>query len=492
MAVATERSSLGAVSTVNAVPGARSRFCEVFPDDADGGTEPGNASRGVPFSKVVHCVLFSPLTDLARRFQKIEVSSGRAGKPGAGMQRRPNLPAGKFGWHRDRLTGRSSFGSIARLSSRRNESLPRSTSSVAPRAGLLVTCVVAIAAIVLSPGRARATTYDDIEDGDSSFFSPEIIDSPAEVPFFLSFHVLYHRTYRDSSPPFEELAAVNTKEWSAYFHGKVAEPNLAFLLYKMKLGELDKLIWAMEGKSQSLSKGSAALKAELDAVGDKGQVVKSLYYLGFAKRCEPIASRRLTNDAWDTQKFAAARERDAQTAATLLTGSEALLASTQDKFLQDRYRYQRIRLMFYTGRYAQAEQYYTANITAFTIESSVKYRFMGAAAGSYYHDKQFGRANYLYSLIFDHFAPLRRSVYLSFHPVEEVDWQQCLSLAKNEREKTVIWQMLGIRFNGLAAIEKIYAMAPTSNLLPLLLVQREGHRQGARALPGGRAQVAQG
>lgn len=355
-----------------------------------------------------------------------------------------------------------------------NASSPRSASSfrsLATRTGRWVACAIAIAAIGLAPGRGRATGGDDGDVEDSSFFSPDVIDSPQESIFFRSVHTLYQHADSGGASAAEAIEAVNTKEWAEYFRGKVAEPNLRFLVYKMKLGELDKLIWEMEGKSQRLSKESAALKAELDAVGNKGQVLKSLYYLGFAKRCEPIASRRLGEDAWDAQKLAAASQHDAETAGKLLAGSEALLAHVPDKFLQDRYRFQRLRLMFYTGRYADARQYYAANIALFTVESSVKYRFMDVAAGSYYHDKQFGPANYLYSLVFDHFAPLKRSAYLSFHPVEDADWIKCLALAKNDREKAVIWQLLGIYADGLAAIEKIYALTPTSNLLPLLLVR---------------------
>ena len=349
-------------------------------------------------------------------------------------------------------------------------SSPRSARPL--RAGRLLASAVAIAVVVLAPSRAPATGGEGGEDGDSSFFSPEVIGNPREVPFFRSRHALYQQTDGDgAAPPSEALEVVNTQEWSAYFGGKVAVPNLNFLIYKMKLGELDKLIWTLEGKSPALSREAAAVKAELDAVGNKAQVLKALYYLGFAKRCEPIASRRLGEDAWDAQKLSAASAHDGETAAKLLAASEPQLASVQDKFLAERYRFQRLRLMFYTGRYADAQKYYAENLAAFTTESSVKYRFMDVAAGSFYHAKQFGPANYIYSLIFDHFAPLKRSAYLSFHPVEDADWKKCLSLAKNEREKTVIWQLLGIYADGAAAIDKIYALAPASNLLPLLLVR---------------------
>lgn len=357
--------------------------------------------------------------------------------------------------------------SSPRSASRRGPSVRRAVARTL--AGALAGTIAAWT-LLGTPGRARATGGEDVDDY-SSFFAPEIIATPEETPFFLTYHALYPSASGEGGVPFSEVEAVNTREWSAYFRGKVSEKNLAFLIYKMKLGELDKLIWALEGKRQNLSKESAALKAELEGLGNGAQALPALYYLGFAKRCEPIALRHLGDDAWDAEKLAAAAARDAETAAKLLAASQLQLAGVADKFLKERYQFQRLRLMFYTGRCAEAERYYADNIAAFTTESSIKYRFISTAAGCFYHDKNYGQANYLYSLVFGHFAPLKRSAYLSFRPVEEADWKACLGLARSDRERTVMWQLLGIYADGLAAIEKIYALAPDSNLLPLLLVR---------------------
>jgi hypothetical protein len=60
-------------------------------------------------------------------------------------------------------------------------------------------------------------------------------------------------------------------------------------------------------------------------------------------------------------------------------------------------------------------------------------RFRSLGAGAYHKDKQYGQTNYLFSLIFDNFAPLKRSAYLSFHPMEQSECQQTLALARNAR-----------------------------------------------------------
>lgn len=356
--------------------------------------------------------------------------------------------------------------------------MPRPTSSASsprsPRrnaaARHLARCALVAVALLLPLDRAHATGGEDVDDY-TSFFDPQIIARPDEAPFFLSGHTLYPWEILDETTALPDIDAVNLKEWSAYLRGKVSDASLDALVYKMKLGELDKLIWALEGKPQNLSKATAALKAQLDAVGSPAQVLQALYYLGFAKRCEPIAQRRAAEDSWDQQKQAETAARDLETASKLLAASETQMAGVKDPFLTERYRFQRLRLMFYTGRYADAERYYAASADAFKTESSIKYRFLSLAAGALYRQKQYARANYLYAQVFGRFPPLKRSAYLSFHPVEEADWQGCLAQARSDRERAVLWQLLGIYVDGPAAIERIYALAPGSDLLPLLLVR---------------------
>src|SRR5262249_35240546 len=127
--------------------------------------------------------------------------------------------------------------------------------------------------------------------------------------------------------------------------------------------------------------------------------------------------------------------------------------------------------MYYGGQYDAAQKYFEQNKASFTEENSPKYRFIQAAAGAYYKDQKYGKANYLFSIVFDKFLPLKGSAYLSFHPMEDPDWHETLSLAKDGHEREVLWQLLGIYADGMAAIDQIYSIDPKSKLLPLLLVR---------------------
>ena len=55
--------------------------------------------------------------------------------------------------------------------------------------------------------------------------------------------------------------------------------------------------------------------------------------------------------------------------------------------------------------------------------------------------------------------------------MEDADWRETLSLAKNAHEREVLWQLLGIYADGLEAINQIYRINPQSPLLELLLVR---------------------
>ncbi len=347
--------------------------------------------------------------------------------------------------------------------------LPSAGPRSSRRAGRLFAALLA-ALLCLPAEPVSATGGVDLDDF-HSFFAPEIIDRPAERPFFLSFHIWYPPALHDSETKFDAIELANAKEWSAYLGGRVSDDSLGFLLYKMKLADLDKLIWALEGRRATLSKEASALRPQLEAVGDRKRVMQSLYYLGFAKRCEPITTRRLSDAAWDSEKMATLSSEDALVAGKLLSGGAAQLAGISDPFLQERYRFQRLRLMFYTGQHSEAEKYYAANIATFKTDSTIKYRFIDIAAGALRRNGKLDQANYLYSQVFGHSPPLKRSSYLSFNPKEDSDWKATLKLAKTDQDKLVLWQLLGIAADGLGALEKMFALVPGSDLLPLLLVR---------------------
>jgi hypothetical protein len=319
---------------------------------------------------------------------------------------------------------------------------------------------------------AHATGGDDECDDQSctSFFAPEIIHHPDESPFFLTNRFYYQHAEDIGSDPLHNTAAVNLGEWARYFDGALKPGTVQWMLYQMTLADLQNLRSVWEGKNASLSDRAKILLKLFQSYGHKSKVDQSLRYLEFAKKVEPIANRRSGDDAWDTHALQKHLAED-QAAARELLASVPTLLREEDSFLSSRLKFQVLRLYFYTAQYIEAQNYYEANATSLAAQGSVKWRFLEIAAGAFYKDKKYGTANYLYSLVFDHFTPEKRNAFFSFHPMEQSDWNETLSLAKSKREKEVLWQLLGIYADGLTAIDQIIAADPHSDLIPLLLVR---------------------
>jgi hypothetical protein len=293
-----------------------------------------------------------------------------------------------------------------------------------------------------------ACSYDPCEDREcQAFFSFDVIQIPKGIPFPFrqkTYHSLPVSDPNVNQQTLSEVDSVNLDEWATYLTGIVPKSELSDLVY-----------------------GPADLQAAAAKYGKQDRVVHALEYLQLAKEVEPIATLPARN-TW--QQPVPTEFVNIENVKALIDRAENA-ARNSDKFLAQRYRFQAIRLMFYSGQSADAQQYFERYKGTFTEENSPKYRFMSTAAGAYYKDKKYGQANYLYSIVFDRFPPLVHSAYISFHPMEDGDWNETIALAKNAHEREVLWELLGLHTDGSAAIDGIYAMNPKSKVLPLILVR---------------------
>jgi len=263
---------------------------------------------------------------------------------------------------------------------------------------------------------------------------------------------------------------------------------LSFLLYKMSAPDLDALAASLAGGQSSLSGRAKALRGPL--LKSRQDAVSALAYLGFAKRVEPIARAQEADRSWDAvSKPAPPQVESAARAARLIEDGRGSLKKGAAPFLERRYHFQILRLLFYSGKYDECISYYEEHRTVFSAADSIRYRAMDLAAGSLYHKEDFSKADYLYSLIFDRCPPLKKSALRSFHPQEEADWRQTLALACDKHETAILWQMFGIRTDGLRAIAEIRAIDPKSRLLPLLLVREVNKAEEGASLSSYRRTV---
>ncbi len=304
-------------------------------------------------------------------------------------------------------------------------------------------------------GRACGWSPSDVAE--ETFFAPDVIGRPADAPFF-------YDPYAPFGGPVDVqgIDEANAREWSQYFGGKLPPEPWAELLYNAPLDRVDHLIFALQGKAKPVEDDAAFL-----AYADRPRLVGALYYAGFAKRVEPIATSRKITDPWETPPPMA----DPAEAKPLLDAGNKGLPSVKDPFLRQRWAFQLLRLHFFTGDWEGTIGFWNEHAADFAPGGSPRWRALGYVAGAFYRSKRYAESNVAYAQVFDSFAPLRDSAFWAFHPQEEADWRAALAKAGNVRLKTVLWQMLGIRNDGPRALRTIHALDPKSDLLPLLLAR---------------------
>lgn len=284
-------------------------------------------------------------------------------------------------------------------------------------------------------------------------------------PFFYDSYASYYGNSNDDSNRRYNEEIV--KEWSAYLNGKIVKKDLEILLFKSTDGGLDSVYKYANGKLST----SPLHLPDLKSSGlSKNQLNIFLPYLLLAKKSESFT----INDAWSGWD-----EKVKIKVPAVALRAELLNAfqNSKDDFIKERLWFQLVRYSYFEELQSEAG---TLNdkgdlMTFFNkYESSfpknvIYYRTLGYVAGHYYKQKDYAKANYLYSLCYNFSADMKIPSKWSFHPQNESDWQKSLAMAKNNEEKCTLWQMLGISNDGPRAIEKIYEIDPRSEKMELLL-----------------------
>jgi len=303
----------------------------------------------------------------------------------------------------------------------------------------------------------------DMEDYIDSFFAPEVIHEEKFQPFFTSPNTFYKQGFKEDYN--DMFDAANITEWKSFFDEKVTEADLNYLLYKSRLGEIDTLIFYTRDTKYPIK--NYLRNNSINNISDKVKVKEFLYYVGFAKRCEKHVVKNIYY--WDEPK--ADPQAEQKNIGDLIKGGLKQVKAVHTNFIKERYFFQLTRLYFFHQNYQECSSYFTQHIDSFGISSNMKYRSMSYAAGALARMGQPAEANYMFAQVYDQSDALKETAFLSFSPVGESDWDASLALAKNTREKTAVWHMLGIKEDPLRAMENIYSLDPKSDLLDLLLVR---------------------
>ena len=236
-------------------------------------------------------------------------------------------------------------------------------------------------------------------------------------------------------------------DWKAYFKGAVSDADWKLVLFPDERTT------------------TAAAQTRLAKKGDR--VRDAIAYVDLAHRIEPFATTLA----------------DAPMPGSLLAEAQSSWKAARDRFLAQRYAYQVLRVMFYQRDWANAVAFFDKNLATLNGPSNdIAWRARYYAAGASRRAGNRARANLELARINAAYPPLQAVTADDFKPLEDSDWKQALALAHDTRDKTLLWRLVGIRNDGVVALQEIQKLDPKSDLLALLLV-----RELAKAEPLGEA-----
>lgn len=304
---------------------------------------------------------------------------------------------------------------------------------------------------------------------EGSMFSPHIINQPKYTPFFRTMETPFYDGYDDAGA--EVFRKTNAEEWIGFLGAGVTEDGINYWLYEASINQVDSMIFDIKGKAANLTTKSK--KYSLKTTAPAAKATSFLYYLGFAKRNESFAVIE-TDYGWN--------DKPAKVAEVSITkqisGGLNFYTKSTEPFLKERYAFQLVRLYFFNKEYDKAISFFNEQETAFRVNGSMKWRSLGYKAAALYRQKKYVESNYLYSVIYDQYQPLRKSAYLSFHPLAKAEWEQCLSATKSVKEKEVLWQLSGLHTDDILAMKEILKLNPASDMADLLLVRAVNSEEG--------------
>lgn len=302
----------------------------------------------------------------------------------------------------------------------------------------------------------------------TSGFTPEAFVDTGYTPFFYS-DMFYYEIGHDNSHN-NRFNETNISDWYGYLENKVLRSELEYLLVSAPASVTDSIFAYTAGKIKSLRSHVQSFML-LQNKGDK-KVADFITYLALAKRSEAFA---VTNpeDAWNLD----AKKKPAFNA----TGLNQLLLNEFNKatdiFLKQRYWFQLERSYFFNGSPQSAVDFYQNNESKFP-KNKLYYRVLAYAAGALHKMKNYSRANYYYSKVYDGCDELKTVAHYSFHPQSEKDWKATLAMSQNNNEQATLWQMLGVFYSDeKRAIREIYNLDPKSEKLDLLLTRAVNIRE---------------
>jgi hypothetical protein len=294
-----------------------------------------------------------------------------------------------------------------------------------------------------------------------SFINPNIINADATGALYLVDFEGIEAYYRKKG---NLQIQNNVQEWYERFCEVPTTQDIGYIIYQASVDDLDQLRSAIRSPSIGLSfrtrENSFAIYLK------ENKCLETVDYLIFAKTCQPFVTRK---SPWKDATVAHSNML------SLIAEGENKLRASASHYIRLRYAYQIIRLAHYSENYDLALELYHNYIPKIKNDPSIIQDWIeGHRAGAMMALGQRVEASYIFSRIFEHSPSKQASAYRSFSIKTDEEWQACMRLCKNEKEKATLYAIRASFPNSRLLIEmkNIYAHDPGSNYLPLLLVQQ--------------------
>ncbi|MFN8259126.1 MAG: hypothetical protein U0W24_25780, partial [Bacteroidales bacterium] len=293
-----------------------------------------------------------------------------------------------------------------------------------------------------------------------SNFSPEPFADKSYSPLFYEPYEMFYGIGHDDSYA-NRFNDEITSEWLSYCGAILKKNQLEwFLLNDSSIKEISDLFAYQTSKQSNVSVNKWTGKINL-----QDQKIKDfIEFMYYAKKVENSSVSYY--DPWNYEETAKPAKTDSKLTNQLLKKYQTV----NDPFLKNRYWFQYSKALFYSDN--------PNNLIAFFNESknnvpknTLYYRVLSYVAGLYYKNKDFARANYFFSIVFDNCVQLRVVSAYNFHPQEESDWQKSLQMAVSNDEKAALWALFGYYADTERAIEEIYKLNPKNKHLDYLVTR---------------------
>jgi hypothetical protein len=257
-------------------------------------------------------------------------------------------------------------------------------------------------------------------------------------------------------------------DWATFLGSAIKPDDWMKVLLKSSLGDLDALIFAVQGKKSKIPAAFAQSSVLKVPAVDREKLVAAMFFVGFARRIEAWSARPADEWSADPPKAPVAKT-DPE---ALQANGEKALSRAKHPFLVQRYAHALLRLRFYRENWKDAVEYFRQNESILSAPSmNLKWRAQYYVAGALRKLGDRATANLMLARIHEGAPSLAGVAVQDFAPMQEADWNATLNLAPTVREKTLLWRLVGLKLDGVAAMQKIVALDPTSDLLPLLAVR---------------------